>query len=464
MAEEGAKGSPLWWVRRLDAKLARRQKGLAELEDYYAGRHRLAFATPKFQSAFGGLFTEFSDNWCDLVVDATEERLNVEGFRLGKDTKGDSRAWEIWQANNLDAASQLGHQEALIGAEAYVLVWWGDDDRIPEITVEHASQMIVEYEPGSRRRAAALKAWADDDGYRLATLYLPNAIYKFRSRARRQATTLSAGVWVERPGVDFETPNPLGVVTVVPLPNRPRLLAPPTSEIAQVVAIQDAVNKLIADMLVTSEFTAAPQRWATGLEIPKDPETGQPLAVFQHLVDRLWTSKSKETEFGEFSQADLGVFVKGIEMLVQHIASRTRTPPHYFYLSGQFPSGESIKSAETGLVAKVKRKTRFFGEAWEEVIRLAFQITGESGKAKAARSCETIWADPESRTEGEHVDAVLKKRALGVPLQQLWADLGYSPAQIDRFLEMRREEQALGLDVDTAGEGDPPGGDAEATV
>ncbi len=67
-------------------------------------------------------------------------------------------------------------------------------------------------------------------------------------------------------------------------------------------------------------------------------------------------------------------FVTGVEMLVQHIASQTKTPPHYFYLSGQFPSGESIKSAETGLVAKVLRKQRYFGEGWEEVVRLGFKV------------------------------------------------------------------------------------------
>lgn len=464
MAVELVIGSPEWWVRRLDAKLAKRQATLQTLEEYYSGEHPLAFASAKFRSAFGGLFEEFSDNWCDLVVDATEERLNVTGFRLGKNTAGDARAWEIWQRNQLDASSQLAHQEALITGESAMLVWYGDDPKVPRITIEHPSQMIVEDVPGSLERAAAYKAWTDDDGYRCSTLYLPDFIYKFRSKTKRSSTNIGSGVWERRevPGEAWPLPNPLGVVPVVPFRNRPRLLNPPTSEFAQVIPIQDGVNKLIADMFVASEFTAAPQRWATGLEVPKDPETNQPVAVFQHMVDRLWTSKNKDTKFGEFSQADLSVFVGGIEMLVQHIASRTRTPPHYFYLSGQFPSGESIKSAETGLVAKARRKMRHFGESHEEVIRLSFLVTGETAKAKQAASAEVIWGDPESRTEGEHVDAVLKKAALGVPVQQLWEDLGYSPGQIERFKEMAAEEQRLGLRARVSapstndGEGDPP--------
>lgn len=459
------RGSPRWWLQKLSKQLSDRQRQLKTYDDYYEGRHPLAFASMKFEAAFGGLFKEFADNWCDLVVDAVEERLNVEGFRFGTDTKGDTRAWRIWQANQLDAESQLAHTEALVHGESFALVWFGEDDRIPEITIEHPTQVAVAYVAGSRRRrAAALKRWTDDDGFQRATVYLPDALYRFRSRTKRS----DIATWADLPEVigEAEVLNPLGVVPMVPISNRPRLLVPGRSEIHQIIPIQDAVNKLIADMLVTSEFTAAPQRWAVGLEIPKDPETGQPVAVFQHMVDRLWTSKSKDTKFGEFTQADLKAFVEGIQMLVQHIASRTRTPPHYFYLKGEFPSGESIKSAETGLVAKARRKMVHFGEGWEEVMRLGFAVIGDKRRARVQNS-ETIWGDPESRSESEHVDAVLKKRALRVPLRQLWSDLGYTPTQIEGFVDMLKEEAALGLapkepadpgeEDDEAEEGDPAG-------
>ena len=194
-------------------------------------------------------------------------------------------------------------------------------------------------------------------------------------------------------------------------------------------------------MLVASEFGAFRQRWVTGMEIPRDPETNQPVEPFRAAVDRLWMSENPEVKFGEFSSTDLVPYVKSVEMLVQHVASQTRTPPHYFYLSGQFPSGESIKSAETGLVAKARRKMRHLSESWEEVMRLAFAVEDDERADFAA--AETIWADPESRTEGEHVDATLKKKALDVPIQQLWEDLGYSPQQIERFRGMLAESAFL---------------------
>jgi hypothetical protein len=434
-----AQGSPLWWVQKLEGKLEARRSELKRLDNYYEGNHPLGFATPKFREAFGTLFEQFADNWCDLVVDAVEERLNVQGFRLGEQ-KGDAEAWRIWQANQLDADSRVAHTEALIHGVAYASVWARDDDETtPNITIEHPTQMIVAHAAGNpRNRLAALKRFTDDDGYQRATLYLPDAIHRFRSSTSIDTKLIIVGDpwngsrWVEFSGDgDSVIDNPLGVVPVVPLVNRRRLLNEGVSEIARVIPIQQGINKLVADMIVASEFGAAPQRWATGIEVPRDPKTGEPLPVFENLLSRLMASERNDTNFGQFSQTDLKPFVTGIEMLVQHVASQSRTPPHYFYLSGQFPSGESIKSAETGLVAKTVRKQGPFGESWEEVQRLGFMVIGDDARANAV-GMETIWGDPESRSESEHVDAVLKKQALGIDDEILWEELGMSPQQIER--------------------------------
>ena len=447
--EQETPGSPEWWRDGLLKALHDRTEATQIYDEYYEGEHKLAFATSKFRKTFGDLFSEFADNWCGLVVDAPEERLNVEGFRFGVDDdrlQGDTEAWEMWQRNQLDAFSQQAHLEALIWSNAAVMVWQQDDQA--KITVEHPSQVIVAHESGSTsRRSAALKAWTDDfTGDLFVNLYLPDVIWKWR----RPATVTGIGSnqqFEERD--DSQLENPLGVVPIVPLVNKPRLLRPGQSEIRAVVPVQDAVNKLVADMMIASEFQSFRQRWATGIEIPvMYDDDGKPLpadqqeaAVWKHAIDRLWYSEDPETTYGEFDVTDLKSFVTGIEMLVQHIASQSKTPPHYFYLSGQFPSGESIKSAETGLVAKVLRKQRFFGEAWEEVVRLGFTIENDTTRAQDVFA-ETIWSDAESRTESQHVDAVIKKRSVGIPLKQLWEDLGYSQVQIARFEQMLAEESA----------------------
>lgn len=447
-------GSAEWWRDRLLSDLAARQATYRQLNDYFEGNHPLAFTSKQFLEAFGGLFQAFADNWCELVVDAVEERLNVEGFRLGgdQDERGDRDAWRIWQSNQLDADSEIGHVEALVFSRCPVLVSPLEDDfvadGVPAITVESPQQMIVAYEPGSRRRrAAALKRWTGDDGEQV-TLYLPDGIYKWQGVGPGTGTTR----WEPRrpAGEEWPVPNPLDVVPVVELQNRPRLAGQCRSEIANVMPVQDAINKIVADVLVASEYAAFPQRILVGWEPPVDPETSQVVEGWQPkaAVSRFWYSEDPETKWGQFDAADLSNYVAVIEMFVQHMASQTRTPPHYFYLRGQFPSGEAIKSAETGLVAKARRKMRHFGETWEEVIRLAFAVVGD--QREGVPDAETIWGDPESRSEAEHVDAVLKMKAMGVPNMALWEQLGFSPPQIERFERAQSREALLNQAVDLA--------------
>lgn len=430
---EDAPEGPVQLIKRLETELTSRQVTLQRLQDYHDGKHRLAFSSEKFRQSFGGMFSAFADNWCQLVVDAVEERLNVEGFRHGTDPNADKDAWSIWQRNGLDADSQLAHSESLIKGDSYAIVW-ADDEGQPKVTIESPRDVIVSYKHGDRKcRKAALKRWQDDDGFR-ATLFTDDFIYKYKKNDKAN------GEWVPHiePNEPWPLVNPLGVVPVVPLVNRASLVSPyGQSEFMNVIPQQDAVNKLLADMLVASEFIAFPQRYVTGMEIPED-ENGQTRAPFQIAIDKLLIAEDPAAKFGTLSAGDLQNYVTGIETLVQHIASQTRTPPHYFYLGGNFPSGDAIKSAETGLVAKARRKMRFYGEAWEEVMRLCFKVLDDP--RGDITDGETIWGDPEYRSESELADALIKRSSIGVPRQQLWEDAGYSQTQISRFHAMEAED------------------------
>lgn len=447
MPEEMRADSPEWWIKRLDQRLRARRPAIVTANAYYDGEHRLKFATSKFEEKFGSIFRNLSDNWTALVVDAVAERLKINGFRIGDDTSNDAVMWDIWQRNAMDAESQIGIVDSLIGSESFVLIW--SDPNEPgkaELTVESALQMIVDTEPGSRRkRRAAWKVYRDDfTGKLFGVLYKPEALYKYESSNpvdETRSVSSDTTRWVRREvrSEPWPLPNPLKAVPVVPLRNRPRLLKTGQSEIASVIPIQDVCNKVLADAVLASEFQSFRQRWATGMDIPVDPDTNAPVEPFKSAVDRLWIAEDEKTTFGEFGETSLDGYVKLIELAVQHIASQSRTPPHYFYLKGNLPSGESIKSAETGLVAKAREKMLFYGEDLEEVCRLSLLVEGEDDRAEAAQAGETIWADPEYRSEGEHVDAVLKMKTLGIPEEMLWEELGFTQEQIARAKEIKRK-------------------------
>lgn len=434
-------GSAESWLKRLGARLDQRQPTLNRLDAYYEGRHPLAFATQRFRREFREVFGNFSDNWCELVVSATRERLKIEGFRFAQDQQADDDAWAMWQYNALDAEAGLAHAEAIKLGESYVMV--GPGGEYPEITVEHPSQVIVEMAPGGRRhRLAALKRWEDEDGHARANVYLPDAVYRYRTaRPIRSGILDSRTEWV--PDEIGAVVNSLGVVPVIPLRNNPSMLGGGRSDLEQVIPVQNAINKTMMDMLVASEMQGFRQRYATGIEIPEDPDTGEPIEnKFLPSQARVWNVPDKDASFGEFGQVDLAGFVREIEMLIQHLAARTRTPPHYLLgQSGAFPSGESLKATETGLVAKVRRKQVDFGEAWEEALRLAFLLRGDKERAQLI-SAETLWADPESRSEGETVDALVKMATLGVPFSALWSRWGATPEEVDRWEADRQQRMA----------------------
>lgn len=449
-------GTPQWWVGRLYKELSERRPALERPTNYYDGDHNLKFASQKFLEAFGGQFEAFADNWCGVVVDAVEERLQVDGFRVDAESPdADRDAWDIWQRNGLDLQSQMAHLEALITGVAYAVVWQGPETDKAEITVESGSNTIIACHPKFRdRKAAGLRVWRDDERYDHAELFLPKEVFLLRTKNK------APEIFGEIQSVDWEPEvndytdgdgrmvNPLNEVPVVEFRNSPRLTRSRKinhgvhSEIRAIMPMQDAVNKLMADMLTSSEFAAYPQRWLTGYEPGTNTDGSQRDPEFKSGAGKVWWLEAFEARFGQFPSADLGNFVTAIDMVIQHIASISRTPPHYLNASADRLSGESIKAAETGLVAKCRRRTTWFGEAWEEVIRLAGNYENVA-TLKGALNMETIWHDVETRSEAEMADAATKRSALGVPWRQTMEDLGYTQEAIERMAVMRTQDALL---------------------
>jgi hypothetical protein len=457
------------WRQRLDIQLTERLPRVNLYSRYYDGEHRLQFATSKFREAFGELFEAFATNWCGLVVDVAVERLQVQGFRFGDDL-ADEDAWSIWQANRLDAQSIIGHTEAVKAETAYLLVAPPrESGGQPRITVEHPRQVFVEHDPADRSlRLAALKKYRDWNGDVISVVYEPDRITTFIRESSVGSLPLQGlGMYVppgpEGPGYSLisEAPNPLGVVPVIPLENNPNLLTGGTSDLKPAIALNDAANKFFSDMIHASEFTSFPQRVLTGVELPRDPISGDvvPDAQIRAAVSRLWAFEDPNAKVFDLQAGNLNNYVEGIDLAVQHLAAQTRTPPHYLLAKLANISADALKAAETGLVARCRRKHIDFSDSWEEAMRLAFTwraldrtALGDYGGAAedeqraSMMEAETIWADPESRNPAAVSDSLVKKKAVGVPWQALMEEAGYSPQQIKRMKQLR-DEELLAMDA-----------------
>jgi hypothetical protein len=459
--------SPQWWVNRLYNRLSGRLPYIDKYSAYYEGHFPLPWLAPQAAQEFRRVLKMGRANYTGLVVDAQVERMIIEGFRIDtgdKDSKptpssstgvtksqnyrsssnigaADQTTWRIWQANNMDTLFDQGTLEAGITGASYLLVAPNDkDEKVPRIWVEHASQCILEYKPGTNRSevAAALKVWDDDWTQEVhAILYLPEWIYKFKTK-RNASGMINPNRWSERrvAGESWPAENPIGEVGVFELPNNPRLLSGGRSELLDLCDIQDRINKTIVDRLMTQDYGAFPQKWATGW--PETSEDGTPTAKINVGRDRMITTDAVETKFGQFAAAAVEGYMLGKKEDVHDMAARSRTPAQY--LLGEFSNvnGETLKASESGLVAKVRQRMRGMDDPTESAVRLARKLAGDSIPDDV--TMEIVWRNPEFRTEGELVDALTKMATLSVPNEVLWERWGASPVEIQRWKSINEEE------------------------
>jgi hypothetical protein len=452
-------GQALALVATLELELNNRAGWTDLADDYYRGRHPLRFASEEFRQYFEERYRDFSDNWVPVVADAPVERLAVTGFQVGG--KADEEAYRVWQVNNLDCDSQLGFLASVLAAHSYCLVW-GDptDDKTPCVTFEDSGQAIVGYYPGSRyRRRAALKRW--QDGQRMyCTLYTDTELWKFERPLVRVEKPMmlaefdeEAEQWLPRDPMDLgepnPQPNPMGLVPMVELPNRPMLAREPISDVSTVIPLQHSINLLWAHLFTASDYAALAQRYIIGAETPKVPvydESGNKIgdkAVSLEEYKRarfLWIQDENATA-GSFPAANLQVFSDVIETAIGHLAAQTRTPQHYLIGKMSNVGSDTLLAAEAGLVKRVNEKQLWFGSALREVQRLVALAQFDKKKADAYRSGRVLWADTESRSQAQLVASLIQLKSIGWPFEDLARIYGKTQDEIDQLLAMRENEQ-----------------------
>jgi hypothetical protein len=469
-------------VQRLEDELLSRRPMIERNSRYYRGDHPLTFASEQFQKFHGDRYKGFADNWTQVVSDAPVERLTVNGIKPSGMTEADKDLWRVWQVNGLDTDSQLGFLGAVNSARSFVLVWGDPDDPdTPEVTFEDASQCIVAYVPGSRRRRrAALKRWDDGDAS-YATLYLPDEVWKFHrpilgvssKSAQEKAIDEELNRWDLRDmgNEPNPQPNPMGVVPMVELPNRPTLTEEPISDITGVVSMQDAVNLLWAQLFTAADYASFPQRIVLGAEVPEIPILdsegkivgSRPVDLERFAVDRVMFFTGDDVKVTEWTAANLEAYTGVMEVAVGHIAAQTRTPAHYLIGKMANLSGDALLAAETGLVKRVDEKQLWFGQAIREMFRLIALAMGNDAQAESVAAGQVLWADAESRSHAQLADALTKLKQIGFPFEFLALRYGLTPTEVADLLSMREREMELDpLGAATALMAHAPGAPSEA--
>ena len=393
---------------------------------YYAGEHSLSFATEKFANTFGDLFREFALNLCPAVCDAIKDKLKITGFSVRSEERDKSRTLsadvnEIWRANRMAIRAGEVHKEALKNGDAYVIVWPAADGTV-QIFPNTAETCTVGYDeemPGRVKWAA--KYWRTPEKRTRLNLFFPDRIEKFISKDAQDGflpnaesftpTVESARSIASKNAEERDESrtlnNPFGVVPVFHFANNADIGSFGVSELEPAIPVQDGLNKAVLDMLVAMEVCAYRQRWAAGIEIQYDKD-GNAAAPFKAGIDHLWLAENPDAKFGDFAAADLEQFLKVKDGFRIDIASVTGTPLYYLMPQVRgFPSGESLRKAETRFVAKVRDRQEQFGTVWEDVMSFALRIAGQANAAVT-----TEWEPASPLTEREMLENLKLRREL----------------------------------------------------
>jgi len=454
-------------VETLSKKLDERAAQVRTWEDWYDGNHpvpdpppnTLATVDTQARLAFVNMARTAVTNLLPPIVDVQADGLEVEGFRFGADAiSADVEAQSTWQRSHMDADHKLLIHAALRTGQSFGLVWRGADGRAT-IDVEDPSQAIVAYEPGSRRmRRAGLKRWVDDDGYLYATLYTPDAIYKYRSTSSTTNGLYNAigqpmaGGWVARevPGETWPLANPLGVVPLVELranqPLKASLYGGGRPEFLKQITPQKRMNAATMLLLTTMEAQSFRQRWATGWDYPTNDDGSPDKAAMirmsaSHIAAFRPEDEAKDVKVGEFAQADFRPFINVQGMWVKEIAATSGTPPYAFLLGDMINvASESLARIEGVKVSKMRNHARMLGEGLLEIELLALRAEGNPKGEDYTASI--MWREFEERTATEQANLAAMAKALGAPLEAVYAMFpGVSQTEARRWVTQGLADQ-----------------------
>jgi len=459
-----------------------RQDNIAAFRDYYDGDQQ-SYLTERAEEYLEhhGRELRFCLNLCPVVVDTPSDRMAVSGFRVsmppslqaGEDTAGadDEQSpedeWgevlnEWWTDNRCDGLQRMVYKSAFRDGESYAIVDWDEEHMRPRINYQPAftsyggnsnngQGVKVHYAEGGNVYCAS-KRWKEDtfdESGRVNTiqrinLYFDDHIEMWYSTqdsndAMWQRWTESGGDgvirWVGKDGKGLGVP-------VFHFKNCDVGYTHGISELKSVIPVQNAINKLLIDMLQQADYEAFGVFWQTGGERPDG-------YIFPGAL--LWAA-DPETQFGRIEPNAQSHFIETIDANIKWIASITRTPQYMFYQTGQMPSGEAMKTAESGLVAKIRDRQVGFGNAWEDVMHMCITLQNAFGGGidipeGALITC--LWNDPETQTmEGE----IARARFLvenGYEAEALRL-MGYDDTEIERMKREKAEEQVAQANIGAA--------------
>jgi hypothetical protein len=437
-----------------------RQKNVLLTRDYYDGEQD-TFLTDRLKDFLNAKDdNEFNLNVCRTVVDAVAERMVITGVDTTE--QGDTQplaewAGAVWNHNQLDLLYESAHEGMLRDGEYFVLVDWNYDASMPRFTL-HPRYTSAEYggdnfgckahypdDDTNQQMDNLSKRWIENLGNgktrsRL-NLYYADRVEKYEWKADWQPFTDEDGGQWPVPWVD-QRGEPLGNIGHH-FRNTPDL----RSELWDAIPIQKSINKGLIDLLASGDMTGFQIYVALGWVPTSD---GQPLASDGSNMATIepgqllgTTRTANETGFMAIPPGDLRPLIDELQALIGWLSIVTSTPESRLSFTRQIAAEGTLKEQNEGLFAKVRRRRKLADAVWRDAFDTARRLANTFGNADLPddESFVLQWEPVQARDTEDERDEWRVKKEMGVPLEQIWSEMGYS---IDQISAMKETEEYQG--------------------
>jgi hypothetical protein len=437
---------------------------------HFEGEVPEAFASEFLRRALLREKARYHFRMARIPVTAVVDRLELTACSVPGSDSVSRRLKELLDANDFDVLGPEVHLRAGEYGESYLMVWPLDaTDDTPEgladeelvsagVEMSYHSPMsvrIVYDEEHPSRKKFAIQRWKEKDYWR-ADVWYGDRIERFATEGNTAGSNENdwsqyveddgpnAGQWPlenpygEIPFFHFRTERPYG---------RPLHY--------DAYGPQMAITKMLVSQLANVDFNTAPDR--IGLvdaaavldqngddpDWDDDAEAGQQSAAAGNSSSMRAAPGTIKLLTGlkdvkQFDGADPKVYTEPVELYVRLMAQLTSTPLHYFDPTGDAPSGESLRTAEAPLVARVHRLQRLFRGPWAEACKFALRLIGV-----AVDSVDVRWKPAVTIDDPEGWAVIEAKQRSGVPMRQVLMEAGYTAEQADEWLDQQAEEMDL---------------------
>jgi hypothetical protein len=414
-------------------------------ESYYEGTQSEVFPNQRWYKLLGNAGSDFRFNFSRTVVDSVLNRLEIANI-LGTTDSVNQKINSIWEMNDLKLDANEIHKRALVYGDCYAIVW---TDVNGNVTIDYNSPLttVVVYDDENPRvKKYAAKMWqtkdSQDKNIVKLNLYYADRIEKYStfgdldnlvSSTSFVLSEIIENPWGQIPVFHFRTSKQYG---------RP--------EHVDAFGPQDAINKLIVTHMTTVDYQGAPQRYALAGngnsaefdDFNDDDVAANNLGTLKNGPGELWYLKGV-SKVGEFSPADHTVFTEPVKDFVRSMASITNTPLHYFEKTGNVPSGEALRTAESPLLKKVEDRQISFGNTWRDMFRFILMVEGMDSDVQVK------WQSVESMDSLDAWEVAVKKRVVGVSLEQVLLEMGYDLEIAQKIVAAEQAIATLSQNVNT---------------